>query len=69
MWWSSCSENTEKTNLRQLILQCCRLLDSNFNKTGPVAQEDLLEKLKENNVAKVSLLKLLTKENLLVCFN
>ena len=25
MWWSSCSENTEETNLRQLILQCWRL--------------------------------------------
>ena len=34
-----------------------------------MAQEDLLEKLKENNVAKVSLLKLLTKENLLICFH
>ena len=33
-----------------------------------MAQEDLLEKLKENNVAKVSLLKLLTMENLLICF-
>ena len=25
MWWSSCSEITQKTNLQQLILQCCRL--------------------------------------------
>ena len=30
---------------------------------------DLLEKFKENNLAKVSLLKLLTTENLLVCFH
>ena len=52
MWWSSCSENTEKTNLRQLILQCCR-----FQWNWAVDQEDLLEKLKESNVAKVSLLK------------
>ena len=35
----------------------------------PVAQRDLLGKLKENNVAKVSLLMLLTKENLFVCFH
>ena len=25
MWWSSCSKNTQKTNLWRLILQCCRL--------------------------------------------
>ena len=35
---------------------------------GCIAQRDLLEKLKENNVAKVSLLKLLTKEDLLIRF-
>ena len=34
-----------------------------------MAQEDLLEKLKENNVAEVSLLKVQTKENLLICFH
>ena len=62
MWWSSCSENTQRTNLRQLILQCSRL-------ELAVTQGYLLEKLKENNVAKVSSFKLLTKENLLVCFH
>ena len=40
-----------------------------FQQNWAVAQRDLLEKLKENNVEKVSLLKLLTKENLFVCFH
>ena len=48
------SGNTQKTNLQQFISQCWRLQDSN-----------LYEKFKENNLAKASFLKLLTKENLL----
>ena len=68
MWWSSCPENTQKTNLRQFFLQCCRLLDSNFNGTG-LHQADLLEIFKEKNLAKVSFLKLLTMENLLLSFD
>ena len=59
----------KKTKLRQLILQCCKLQDSNFNGTG-LHQGDLLEKFKSRKFfANVSLLKLLTKENLLVCFH
>ena len=68
MWWSSCAENTQKTNLRQFFLQYCRLLDSNFNGTG-LHQGDLLEIFKEKNLAKVSFLKLLTMENLLRSFD
>ena len=41
---------------------------SNFNGTG-IHQGDLLEKFKENNLKKIELLKLLTKENLLGCFH
>ena len=40
-----------------------------FQYNWAVAQGNLLEKLKENILVKVSLLKLLTKENLLVCFH
>ena len=54
MWDSSCSGNTQKNNLRQFTV---------------LHQGALLEKFNENNLAKVSLLKLLTKENLLVCFD
>ena len=48
------------------VLQVARL---KFQYNWVVAQRDLLEKLKENNVAKVSLIKLLSKINLLVCFH
>ena len=41
--------------------------DSIFNEPG-LHQGNLLEKFKENNLEKVSFLKLLTKENLLGCF-
>ena len=68
MWYSSCSTNTHKTNLGQFFLQCCRLKDPNFNGTK-LHQVDLLEKFKENNLAKVNFLKLLTKENLLGCWH
>ena len=51
---SSCSGNTWKINLRQFFLRRWRLKDSN-----------LLEKFNDNNLAKVSFLKLLTKQNLL----
>ena len=68
MWRSSCSENTQKTNLWQFFLQCCRLQDSNFNR-NELHYGDLLEKFEENNLAKVSFLKLLTQKNLLVCFH
>ena len=47
------------------MLQVAKL---KFQQNWAVAQEYLLEKLKKNNVSKVSFLKLLTKENLLVCF-
>ena len=60
MWWSICSENTQKTNLRQFFLQCYGLRDSDFDGTG-LHQGDLLEMFKENNLAKVSFLKLLRK--------
>ena len=60
MWWSSCSGNTHKTNLRQFFLQCCRFYDSNLNGTG-LQQGDLLEKFRENNLAKLRFWKLLRK--------
>ena len=53
MWWSSCSENTQKTNLRQLILQCCRLQHSNFNGTE-LHHGDLLEKFKRRKILQKS---------------
>ena len=40
----------------------------NFNQNG-LHQGDLLEKFKEKNLAKVSFLKLQTKENFLECFH
>ena len=52
MWDSSCSGNTQKTNLQQF--------------TG-LHQGALHEKFKKSNHAKVSFLKLPIKENL-VCF-
>ena len=55
MWWNNCSENIQITNLRQFFLQCCRLQDSNFNGTG-LHQGDLVEMLRENNLAEVSFL-------------
>ena len=58
MWENSCSGNTKKTNLRQF-----------FAVVHGLHQGALLEKLKEKKLAYVSLLKLLTKENLLVCFH
>ena len=64
----SCSVNTLKANLRQFSLQCWRWKESNFNRTG-LHQGDLLEKFKETNLAKVSFLKLLTKDNLLEYFH
>ena len=57
---SSCSGNIQKSNLRQFSLQCWRLQDSNLNGTG-LHQGSVLEMFKENNLAKVSFLKLLTK--------
>ena len=59
---SSCSGKTQKTNLQQFFfffLQSSKFQDSNFNLTG-LHQEDLFERFKENNLAKVSFLKLLT---------
>ena len=69
MWWSSCSESTQKTNLQQLFYNVVGYENSNFNSIRLyVAQGNLHEEFKENNLTKVSLLKLLTTENLLVCF-
>ena len=53
----SCSVNTQKTNLRQIFLQ----------RTTP--RKCTYKKFKENNLAKVIFLKLLTKENLFECFH
>ena len=53
----SCSVNTQKTNLRQIFLQ----------RTTP--RTCTYKKFKENNLAKVISLKLLTKENLFECFH
>ena len=64
--YSRCSANTQKTNLRQFFLQCWRL--TNFNRTE-LLQGDLLKKHKENNLAKVNFLKLLTKKHHLECFH
>ena len=68
MWYSSCSENTQKTNLWQFFLQYWRLKDTNFNGTG-LHQGDLLKMFKEYNPAKVSFLKLLAEVKLLGCFH
>ena len=68
IWQCRCCVNTQKTNLRQFLFKCRRLQDSNFNRTG-LHQANLLKKLNENNLAKVSFLKLLTKEYLLKCFH
>ena len=69
MWWSSSSESTQKTNLQQLFCNVVGYKNSNFNSIRLyVAQGNLHEKFKENNIVKVSLLKLITTENLLVCF-
>ena len=66
VWLCRCSVSTQKTNLCQFFLQCWRLQDSNFNRTG-LRRGDLFKKQK--NLAKVNFLKLLTKENLLKCFH
>ena len=65
---SSYSENTQKTKLRQFFLPCWRMKDSVINGTG-LHQGDFFEKLEVENLAKVSFLKLQTKENLLGCFH
>ena len=52
MWESSCSVNTQKTKLRQ-------------NETG-LHQGDLIEKFKDNNLEKVSFLKLTTSWNVFI---
>ena len=67
MWQSICSVNTQETKLQHFFLKCWRLEDSNFN-GNELHHGDLLEKFKENNLAKVRFLKLQTKENLLECF-
>ena len=56
MWDSSRSWNTWKANLQQF-----------FATVSGLHQAAVLEKFNENNLAKVSFLKLLTKENLLFC--
>ena len=66
VWLCRCSVSTQKTNLCKFFLQCWRLQDSNFNRTG-LRHGDLFKKQK--NLAKVNFLKLLTKENLLKCFH
>ena len=56
---------------------CGRACGNSFSNVGgckvqtgtELNQGDLIEKLKENNLAKVSFLKLLTMENLLECFH
>ena len=68
MWESSCSINTHKTNLPQFFLQWWRLQESNFVLTG-LCQGGLLERFRENNLPKVSLLKSLIKRNLLECLH
>ena len=65
MWWSSCPESAQKTNLLQLF---CNVVGYKTSTRLYAAQGDLHEKFKKNNLAKVSLLNLLTTENLLVCF-
>ena len=56
MWDSSCSRSTQKFNLQQFFLQCWRLQGSNFNGTG-LHQGALLEKFKQNNLAKIGFFK------------
>ena len=58
MWESSCSRNAQETNLQQF-----------FAVVHLATPESFTWKFKENNLAKVSFLKLLIKENLLACFN
>ena len=58
MWDISCSGNTQKTNLLQF-----------FEVVHWATPGSLLEKFEEKNFAIVSILKLLTKENFLVCLH
>ena len=57
IWDSSCPGNTQKTNLQQFFVAVHWTTST------------LLEKLKENNIARVGFLKLLTNKNLLVHFH
>ena len=53
MWWSSCPESSQKTNLLQLF---CNVVGYKTRITRLyAAQGDLHEKFKESNLAKVSL--------------
>ena len=65
---SSCSVNTPRKLTCSSFFAMLEVVRHNFNETG-LRQGDLLENFKENNLARVSFLQLLSKENLLECFH
>ena len=69
MCWNSCSEKKQENQVATIDFAMLQVVRLKFQQYWAVAQGDLFDKFKEDNIAKVSLSKLLPQEKLLVSFH